>query len=98
MGEAEIRKSLEEQMMEEDEREIIFNQVCFKELVYLKKMAQKRVGKILLIIGVLVILAATALFLYIHYQGGFEYSFYVLYSLYSVGFVGVLGGLLLRRA
>lgn len=97
MTESDIQKSLEEQFMEDGERELIFRQVQFKETIYLKMLTRKRQAKNTMLIGLSLILLGIAVFLYTLINRPFPYYTHILYSLLVLGFAIFLGGMVISR-
>lgn len=97
MAEDDIRKSLQEQFMEEEQRELIFNQVRFKELLYQKRLARRKLARTILFIGLGLILAALTIFLVTYFNGAFPLSIYLFYTLLTLGFITFMGGMVVSR-
>ena len=97
MDETEIQKSLEEQFMEDGERELIFRQVQFKEMVYQKMLARKRQAKNTMLVGLGLIVAGFVVFLITLINRPFPYYTHILYSLLVLGFAVFLGGMVISR-
>lgn len=97
MAETEIQKSLGEQFMEDDERELIFKQVQFKEMVHQKMLARKRQAKNTMLVGLGLIMAGILVFLITLLNRPFPYYTHLLYSFLVLGFAIFLGGMVISR-
>ncbi len=97
MAENEIRKSLEDQFMEDGDRELILRQVMFKEMIHIKMLARRRKAKTTMLIGLGLILAGILVFGFTLANRPFPYYTHILYSLLISGFIVFLGGMIISR-
>ena len=85
MPSSDIHQSLKQQMMEEDERDVIVNQVEYKESLYLKALGRKKVAKMLAIAGFVLVLITAITFFYTYSSNNVFVNPFIIYSVFGLG-------------
>jgi|SRR5690606_32471843 len=85
MPSADIHQSLEQQMLDEEEREIIVSQVEYRESLYIKALNQKKKARIITISGILILFAAASIFIYTLLSGNSFINPIIIYIVFGIG-------------
>ncbi len=85
MTSSDIHQSLKQQMMEEEERDVIVSQVEYKESLYLKALSQKKIARVLAIVGISLILITVGAFFFTYTSSNSLVNPIIIYTVFGVG-------------
>lgn len=97
MSDQDIQRSLQEQMMEDEERELILRQVKYKEETYHKALVRRKNARLTMLIGLGVFITGMSILVSSYYQYDFNYSWQVGYGITALGFMGFMSGMMISR-